>query len=195
MVKVFDPSRRDPTIRVLREFQEWLYNERSKLSEAETYQALQIFLKGKQYESMMKKYSEEGLAPPDVVINSRCDRKRHFFFGGNPAGSAQYFKGFFSPIKNEITLCSNVILNFLELKENLDRELTVAYDYNIRKQDISRDENFVCTQLRACKAQLNNYGEYLTEDLKKNMAAACAKYLLRVNNFILIYNIIMIIFK
>lgn len=46
----------------------------------------------------------------------------------------------------------------LEFKENLDRELVMAYDHLILKKNIYEDdEEFNCSQMKACRSEINNY--------------------------------------
>lgn len=47
------------------------------------------------------------------------------------------------------------MLNVLDFKENLDRELIMAYDKNILKRNIENDDHdFSCSQIRACRAEI-----------------------------------------
>lgn len=87
------------------------------------------------------------------MIKNDCKKGQYFFDPQNYPN--KIFKSNYNPFKNEITLCSNLMLNVLDFKENLDRELIMAYDKNILKRNIENDDHdFSCSQIRACRAEI-----------------------------------------
>ena len=176
MVRVYDPTRTDPTIYFLRGIQDYLYRRTNTLNFNETNKAIDNFLSQTQYKTMISDYEKSEKAFPDIVVKSNCAKDN--FFLRKTKQDFKNFKGYFEPTNNRIYLCSNYIVNLLEVKENLDRELIMAYDHNIRKVDDSKDSDMACSVIRSCRAQLNNYA--WNEDLTKEMTKICAKHLFKV---------------
>ena len=70
------------------------------------------------------------------------------------------------------------MLNLLEVKENLDRELVMAYDNKVLGVNFEKDQEAACSMVRGCKAQLENYG--WNEELTKEISKICARNLFKV---------------
>jgi hypothetical protein len=114
---------------------------------------------------------------PDIIIKDNC-RVRYFVM--SPYTDYTYYKGYYDAAKNQICLCSNYITDILDLKENLDRELMMAYETKIKNKDMRDNETFACSQIRACRKQYENF-IHAEDEIKKNLTMTCAKYLMKVN--------------
>eukprot|EP01017_Pseudomicrothorax_dubius_P040434 TRINITY_DN6322_c0_g1_i2.p1 TRINITY_DN6322_c0_g1~~TRINITY_DN6322_c0_g1_i2.p1 ORF type:complete len:152 (+),score=26.62 TRINITY_DN6322_c0_g1_i2:61-456(+) len=85
----------------------------------------------------------------------------------------------YKPEEGKIVLCLNLMKNVLHLKENLDRELMMSYDDLLNDGALRRDDKeYACSAIRACRAELNNYGEMNEENVRK-ATFSCAKYMVR----------------
>jgi len=177
MVRFYDPSRIDPSLHFIRGIQSFFYEKQNALSEDEIQSAIKTFFKDNQYKTMFDEYVKNEADFPNIVIKNNCKKKRFLM---SPYMDFQYYKSTFDKDKNEITLCSNFLFDMLDLKENLDRELIMAYDKNIKKKDLSDNETFARSQIRACRRQYDNFSQ-ANDELKKTMVNSCAKYLMKVN--------------
>lgn len=176
MVRFYDPTRTDPSLKFIRGVQSFFSEKKEQLSEDELRNALQTFLKDMQYKRMFEKYVEHQADFPEIIVRNDCKKKRFLL---SPYTDFTYYKSSYDKDKNEICLCSNYIFDVLELKENLDRELVMAYDHNIKKDNLNDNETFAASQIRACRRQYDNFPQ-INDDLKKNMVSSCAKYLMKV---------------
>jgi len=175
MVRFYDPSRTDPSLHFIRGVQSFWNEKQNALSEEEIRKAMKVFFKDQQYKKMFADYIKHEADFPNIVVNTSCPKKRFLI---SPYMDYTYYKSSYDKGKNEITLCSNFLFDILDLKENIDRELVMAYDYNIRKKDLSDNEEFSISQIRACRKQYDNFGE-MNDDLKKNLVQSCGKYLMK----------------
>ncbi len=182
MVRFFDPSKSDPSLIFIRGIQSYFYDKKNQLSEEEIRQAIINFFKDSQYTKMFDEYKQKEVDFPKIIVRDNCHKRK---FVLSPYQDYTYYKSSFNPQENEITLCSNFTYDLLDLKENLDRELIMAYDHNIMKKDLSDNETFASSQIRACRRQYDNLTE-LTDELKRPMTESCAKYLMKVRRFPLI---------
>lgn len=176
MVRFYDPSRTDPSLKFIRGVQSFFHDKKNQLTEEEIRAATTTFFKDSQYKKMFGEYVEQKADFPEIVINTNC-KKKNFLL--SPYMDFTYYKSHYNKDKNEIQICSNFLFDILELKENLDRELVMAYDQNIRKKDLNDNETFACSQIRACRKQYDNFPD-INDELKKNMVNSCAKYLMKV---------------
>ncbi|KAL4472904.1 hypothetical protein ABPG72_007781 [Tetrahymena utriculariae] len=176
MPRVFDPERDDPTVKLIKGVTTFFEEQKYKLSENEINEFIKQMLKRERYSQMVQKYLQNKIEFPDIIIKNSCS-KGHFFFNTSNY-PFQYFPSDYNQQKNEIILCKNQIRNLLELQENLDRELTLAYDHNVEKKDLSQDADFACSQIRACRVQLDNYKK-LDNSSKKQISQTCARFLFR----------------
>ena len=179
MVRVFDPTRTDPTVITIRGIQDLIYRKTNGLSSSEIKKAVDQFLSRKQYSLMLEDFHKAEKPFPDIVIKNNCTYENFFFHRSKY--NFNYFKGAFEPENNKISLCSNFLLNLLEVKENLDRELVLAYDHSVRGCNFEKDADVACSLVRSCRAQLENYG--WNEDLLKEMSRVCARNLFKVDLF------------
>lgn len=134
-----------------------------------------------QYKNILEEFEKEKVEFPDIAVKNNCGYE-HFFWRRNKVNFNQ-FKGVFEPISNKIIVCSNFLTNFMELKENLDREINMAYDFHIKKNKFQKDKEFAQSTIRSCHAQLKNYN--WEEDLTKEMTKLCAKNLFKVFIFLI----------
>lgn len=176
MVRFFDPTRTDPSLFFIKSFQSFLDEKQNKLSEEEIRGAIKVFLRDPGYMKMKQEYITKKVDFPDFVVRDHCPRKK---FVISPYTDYTYYKSYFDATKNQICICSNFLSDLLDLKENIDRELVVAYDKNIKQRDLEDDETYACTQIRACRRQYENFPN-TTEEFKKNLTNICARYLLKV---------------
>lgn len=176
MVRVFDPTRNDPTVILIRTIQDFVYRKTNALSFNEIKKAIDNFLSQNQYSKMFEEYQKKLVEFPDIALKNNC-AKEHFFWKRKKEVFHE-FKSVYEPENNKIIVCTNYITNFMELKENLDREISMAYDYNIRKQNFKQDSDFACSLIRSCHLQLKNYS--LDSELTKEMTKLCARNLFKV---------------
>jgi hypothetical protein len=176
MVRFYDPSRTDPSLIFIRGVQNLFGSSENKLSEDELRGAIKNIFRDHSYKKMFQDYITHQTDFPDVIIRSDCPTKRSII---SPYMDFKYYKSYYDSTKNQICICSNFVNDMLDLKENLDRELVLAYDHNIRKKDLTDNEMFSCSQIRACRKQYENFNQ-VNEDLRKNLTFTCAKYLLKV---------------
>lgn len=176
MVRFYDPSRTDPSLLFIRGVQNYISESQNKLSEDEIRGGIKNFFKDQGYKKMFQDYIDHQADFPDIIVRDDCPKKRFII---SPYTDYKYYKSYYDTAKNQICLCSNFLTDMLDLKENLDRELIVAYDHNIRKKDLSDNEVYACTQIRACRKQYENFTQ-INEELRKNLSLTCAKYLLKV---------------
>jgi hypothetical protein len=177
MVRFFDPSSSDPTNIIIRGVQQLFSDKTEGISEEEAKKAINYFFGQDYYKPMFRDYVKEKLDPPELFLNEHCPRV-NFVMSSNH--NYKYFQTEYLAKNNRIVLCLNFMRSLLDLKENLDRDLTIAYDHAIKKKDIiNDDEEYICSTIRACAVQFSNYPE-MSDQNKRKSALACAKYLSRV---------------
>lgn len=176
MVRFFDPTRSDPSLFFIKSFQSYLEQKENHLSEEEIRGAIKVFLRDPSYTKMKEEYISKKADFPDFVIRDRCPTKK---FVISPYTDYSYYKSYYDSAKNQICICSNFLSDLLDLKENIDRELVVAYDKNIKETNLEDDEAYACTQIRACRKQYQNYTN-TSDEFKKNLSSVCGRYLLKV---------------
>jgi hypothetical protein len=175
MVRFYDPSRTDPSVYLIQNIQS-LFSHQNTIQENEIKGSLKSFLNEKRYMDVIQQYLDKEKEFPAIIIN-KSSPKNNGLSSSNEDFS--YFSSYYNRRANEIIFCSNFMKDILEIKENLDRELTIAYMAQIKKIDLDDDESFACTQIKACRNQYENYYN-INEDLKKEMTFNCAKYLMKV---------------
>ena len=176
MVRFYDPSRTDPSLKFIRGVQSFISQKQNQLSEDEIQAAIKTFLKDLQYKKMFEEYIEKRADFPDIVVKNNCPTKRFLM---SPYTDFKYYRSYYDQDKNEIGLCSNFLSDVLDLKENLDRELVMAYDRNIKQVNLHDNESFASSQIRACKKQYDNFSG-ISDELKRTMVSSCSKYLMKV---------------
>ena len=176
MVRVFDPTRSDPSLLLIRGVQDYFSRQTNSLSTPELKKAIDSFLSSSHYKPMFSAYDEANETFPEIILKSNCSYE-HFFFQKNKH-NFNHFKAVFEPESNKVYICSNFMRNLLEVKENLDRELVLAYDKTIRKSNFEKDDEMACSLIRSCRAQLSNYS--WNEDLTREMTRLCARNLFKV---------------
>jgi hypothetical protein len=142
MVKIGDPRETDPSLQFIRGFQNYFRRRKNKLQEKELRAALKIFLQDPSYYNLTKSFADSNQDFPDIIFKDNCRVK---FFVLSPYTDLKYYKGYYDAPKNQICLCTNFITDILDLKENLDRELMMAYEQKIRNKDLSDNETFACS--------------------------------------------------
>lgn len=172
MVRVWDPTRSDPTVYFIRKIQDIFNQKNATLPIPEQVAAIKKLLSMDYYQILRDKYIEKKNDFPEIVIKN-CRDTHHFF---KTSLNTRHFKGFYKPDKNEITICGNRINNLLELKENLDRELIFAFDDKILER--RGDDKFVKTVIRGCRGMVENYEWGI--DMKLEMTRMCAKNIFKV---------------
>ncbi|KRX04549.1 hypothetical protein PPERSA_04364 [Pseudocohnilembus persalinus] len=177
MVRIYDPERTDPTVVFLKTIQDTYKQTMHSLSHNEIQQALKKFLREKYYLKMLQDYQKKEADFPEILIKNNC-RKGNYAYDIKNYGN-KYFKAKYDQETNKITLCSNLMLNVLEFKENLDRELVMAYDRNILEKNLKQDADFTCSQIRACRAEIYNYKQQLDEKTEKQMTNICSRFLIK----------------
>ena len=177
MVRVFDPTRTDPTVITIRGIQDFIYRKTHGLNISEIKTAVERFLSGKEYIMMLEDFKKSEKILPDIVVKNNCTYEN--FFLQRKKYNFNYFKGAYEPESNKIYLCSNLLMNLLEVKENLDRELVLAYDHQVRGFNLEKDADVACSLVRSCRAQLDNYK--WNEDLTMEMTRLCARNLFKVS--------------
>ena len=136
---------------------------------------------------MHQEYIKEIVDFPQITINHKC-KKRIFVL--SKGIDYRYYKANYDQKENNIYICSKLLTDVLDLKENLDRELVMAYDHNIRKKDFKNDDHFAISAIRACRKQYDNFTQF-NDEIKKKSAILCAQYLMKVS---IIYQINSLIF-
>lgn len=178
MVRVWDPTRSDPTVYFIRKIQDIFNQKNETIPIPEQAAAIKKLLSMNYYQILKNKYSEKKSDLPEIIIKN-CRDTHHFI---KTSLNTSHFKGFYKSEKNEITICGNKIKNLLELKENLDRELIFAFDDKILER--RGDDEFVRTVIRGCRGMIENY-EW-GNDMKLEMTRMCAKNIFKVLTLFLI---------
>ena len=180
MVYTIDPSRTDPATRTLRYLQNLFWIKNNKFSENYISNAINIFLQDTQYKNLFEEFDKEKVEFPKIILRNNCKTNQYFML--RKGINYKFFPGEYDKNYNKLYICSNLMTNLMEIKENLDRELTLAYDFQILKKDFKNNKEYACSQIRSCKAHFENYPN-MNEELKINLTKICSKYLYRVKFF------------
>ena len=68
MVRFYDPSRTDPSLKFIRGVQSFISQKQNQLSEDEIQAAIKTFLKNLQYKKMFEEYIEKQPDFPDMIV-------------------------------------------------------------------------------------------------------------------------------
>lgn len=177
MVKYFDPTETDLTIRLIRKIQDIFTQRANKITESEGEKAIAHFFEtDKKYSKIFDEFQKKNEALPKFVMKDDCQKREYVM---STERDYTYYKGHYNPAENKIILCGNLLTDMLELKENVDRELMMAYTHRIKKASLEDDESFVCSQWKACRFQYDNLAN-ISEEMRFNLASDCTKYLTKV---------------
>lgn len=177
MVRYFDPTESDPTLKFIRRVESFFVERHQTISESEGEKAVaNFFEKDQKYKELLEEYKKTNTELPKFVFKDNCHTRSSVLSGKR---DYTYYKSYYNKEENQIILCRNLFTDMLDLKENLDREFLMAYAHKIKKEPLNEDESFICSQWRACRYQYENLPE-LNDELKMNLSSACTKYLAKV---------------
>jgi ferredoxin len=177
MVRYFEPARTDPSVLFLRGIQNLFRQKLATVKEEEAKKALNYFFAQTFYRPLFKRFIRAGKEIPDVILDTNCEGNN---FSLSSRRNYSYFPAEYKPNEHKLLICLNYTPNLLELKQNVDRELIMAYDHQVAKKAVyESDEDYACSALRACSVQYLNYPKW-SDELRKQASLSCAKYLMRV---------------
>jgi hypothetical protein len=81
MVKFYDPSQNDPSLKIMRGIQEMVYMEQKRLDDGLVEASIMRWLEGKEYKGMVDKYFSKGVKVPDMILSHDCKGKINDFKG------------------------------------------------------------------------------------------------------------------
>lgn len=172
MVKGYDPTKSDFSSLFMNYlFEIWNANPSISLSQSEKY--VKYWLENSEYSSKIYQAFKAINIKPQIKLKKKCNLSKEQLIDE----ADEHFPT--TSNEDEITMCLDNVRNKVELKEHLDREMTLLYLRKLHQKDsdsIEEKEKKLMEDIyESCYSGYRNY--MMPEKVTKDLSLVCSKYL------------------